>query len=172
MVFQHAITGIENGIRPIKTILLVISAGTLALMMFLTAVDVAMRYVFNSPIPGALELVEYMMALLVPFALTVAAYNKAHIGVDLIMERLPQNFQLYAAFLVNLLTSIFFGIVGWQSILSVGEEFHSGVTSAVLLIPQYPFNASVAIAFVLLTLITLLHALESFTKVITKWILS
>lgn len=169
MVFQRAITGIENGIRPIKTILLVISAGTLALMMFLTAIDVAMRYVFNSPIPGALELVEYMMATIVPFALAVAAFNRAHIGVDLIMERLPQSMQLYADFLVNLLTSIFFGIVSWQCVLSAAEEFHSGVTSAVLLIPQYPFNASLAVAFILLTLITLLHSLESLAKVIAQW---
>jgi TRAP-type C4-dicarboxylate transport system permease small subunit len=169
MAFQQAIIGIENGIKPIKTILLVISAATLALMMFLTAVDVAMRYVFNSPIPGALELVEYMMALIVPFALAVAAYNKAHIGVDLIMERLPQKVQLYTGFLTNLLTSIFFGIIAWQSIFMVGEEFHSGVTSAVLLIPQYPFVASLAVAFVLLTLITLLHSLDSLAKVITQW---
>jgi TRAP-type C4-dicarboxylate transport system permease small subunit len=169
MAFQQVITGIENSIRPVKNVLLVLAAGTLALMMFLTAVDVAMRYVFNSPIPGALELVEYMMAVLVPISISITAYNKAHIGVDLIMERLPQRFQVYAAFFINLLTGLFFGVITWQCILSVGEEFGSGVTSAVLLIPEYPFVVVLAAAFVLLTFITLLHSLDSLAKVINQW---
>ena len=57
-----------------------IGALVLAAMMFLGAADVILRYFFNSPISGAYELVEYMMAIIVPFGLCVCAPSRlAHL---------------------------------------------------------------------------------------------
>ena len=40
-----------------------VAAGILALMMFLTALDVLLRYIFNRPISGALEITEFMISV-------------------------------------------------------------------------------------------------------------
>ena len=40
-----------------------------ALMMFITAADVLLRYIFNRPISGTMELTSYMMAVVVGFGL-------------------------------------------------------------------------------------------------------
>ena len=72
--------GLLRLVLPLKNLFEVISGAVLAAMMALTGLDVGLRYIYNSPIPGALELVEYMMAVIIPFSLTVTAFNKAHIA--------------------------------------------------------------------------------------------
>lgn len=172
MIVQR-ISGILNKtIRPVQKTFLALSAACLALMMFLTALDVGLRYIFNSPIPGALELVEYMMALIVPFALAITAFEKAHIGVELVMDRFPKRLRAVVACLTNLAVFTLYGLIGWQSFLYSFEQHDSGMTSAVLLIPQYPFVASMTAAFALLSLITLMHFLENLVEVCSRWPLS
>ena len=170
MAFEQIATGMDRIIGPVKKLLLIIASGVLALMMFLTALDVGMRYLFNAPIPGALELVEYMMAIVVPFAVAVTAYVKGHIGVDLIMERFPARFQMVVGCLTTLLTAALYAVIAWQCVHYIGEEYRSAVTSAVLLIPHYPFIAALTAAFALLTLITLMHFFEYLAKVTAQWI--
>jgi TRAP-type C4-dicarboxylate transport system permease small subunit len=157
-------------ILPVKKIFLAVSIACLALMMFLTALDVGLRYIFNSPIPGALELVEYMMALIVPFALAITAFEKAHIGVELVMDRFPKRIRSCVACVTNLTVFALYGLITWQNFLYIFEQHDSGMTSAVLLIPQYPFVASLTAAFALLSLITLMHCFKNLTEVFSQWI--
>jgi TRAP-type C4-dicarboxylate transport system permease small subunit len=157
-------------IQPVKNIFLALSAACLALMMFLTALDVGLRYLFNSPIPGALELVEYMMALIVPFALAITAFEKAHIGVELVMDRFPRRLRACVACVTDIMVFALYGLITWQSFLFIFEQYDSGMTSAVLLIPQYPFVASLTAAFALLSLITLMRFLENLNEVCSQWI--
>ena len=161
--------GLNKIISPVKSTVLGISGACLALMMFLTALDVGLRYMFNSPISGALELVEYMMAVIVPFALTVTAYEKAHIGVEMIMDKFPRRFRAYVACSTHLLTLFLYALITWQGFLYIFEEYDSGMTSAVLLIPNYPFVASLTAAFALFTLITVMHFFENLTEVLSRW---
>ena len=170
MEYQPLSEGMGKIILPVKKIFLTLSTVCLSLMMFLTALDVGLRYLFNSPIPGALELVEYMMALIVPFALTIAASKKAHIGVEIVMDRFPKRFRASVACATNLAVFALYGLITWQSFLYIFEQHASGMTSAVLLIPQYPFVASLTAAFALLSLITLMHFLENLTEVFSQWI--
>ena len=159
----------QKFLSPVKTLFLVLAAGSLALMMFLTAVDVGLRYIFNRPISGALELVEYLMAVLVPFALTVTAFNKAHIGVELIMERFPESVRRYVACATHLMVATLYSLITWQSFMYIFEQWDSGMTSAVLLIPNYPFVASLTAAFALLSLIALMHFMGKVTEVVSQW---
>lgn len=169
MAFQQIPQGIRNIVMPVKNIFLVLSASSLAMMMFLTALDVGLRYIFNSPISGALEVVEYMMALIVPFALTITAFNKAHIGVDLVVERFPLRFRMVVACVTNLMVFALYAVITCQNFLNIPEQYDSGMTSAVLLIPHYPFVASLTAAFALLSLITLMHFFENLSEVISRW---
>lgn len=144
----------------LTNILLVVASTILALMMFLTATDVALRYVFSSPLPGAFELVEYMMAVLVPFALVFCAHQKAHIGVDLVIERLPKGTQKVIGWVTGLLTLILFLFMTWQSFFYVVEQYHSKLTSAVLLIPRYPFVAMCTFAFAVFSLVMVVQVFD------------
>jgi TRAP-type C4-dicarboxylate transport system permease small subunit len=127
----------------------------LAAMMFLTAADVCLRYIFNSPVSGSFELVEYMMALVVPFSIVFCAKAKAHVQVDIILEHAGKGVRSFIQFLGNILSLFLFSLIAWQLCIYVSEEYVSRLTSSVLYIPLYPFIAALAAAFIILSLLTL-----------------
>jgi TRAP-type C4-dicarboxylate transport system permease small subunit len=150
------------------TIFLAMGATVLALMMFLTAIDVVCRYLLNYPIPGAFELVEFMMAIFVPFAVVYCEKRKKHIAVDILTEQLPDTVQKILNGFTTVLMCGFFLLIAWQSIIYIGEEYESKMTSSVLLISNYPFTIPVALAFVVLTLLLLHHLLETLSSLTRK----
>ena len=80
--------------------LLIIVASVMFAMMALTFVDVFARYLFAAPIPGAFEIIQFMMALVIFCALPVVTRKETHITVG-----------LFEAFMV--------GRIGWVRRLGV-----------------------------------------------------
>lgn len=152
-------------IRSITQILLAIAAAVLTAMMFLTAIDVVMRYVVNRPISGAFELTEYMMAIFVPFSIAYCAEQKGHVSVELLLRKFPRSVQRSAGILTSVLIMLFAVLISWQNILYIGETYSDNLTSAVLLIPAYPFIAPVAIGIGVYALVTMLHIFNSTPEV-------
>ena len=150
-----------KAIHTITQILLAISAAVLAMMMFLTAADVVMRYIFKLPIAGAFELTEYMMAFIVPFAVAYCAEQKGHVAVDLFFKKLPKFIQKFLGYFISILTLLFSALITWQNILYIGETYKDHLTSSVLLIPTYPFIAPVALGIGIYTLIIAFNAFNS-----------
>ncbi|MFT7570894.1 MAG: TRAP-type C4-dicarboxylate transport system permease small subunit [Paracoccaceae bacterium] len=58
-----------------------------ALFMFgigaVTVVDVSGRYVFNSPVPGGVEIIEFLLGLMIFSALPLVTVKRSHITVEL-----------------------------------------------------------------------------------------
>lgn len=154
----------EKVITVITGILTVIAATALTLMMFLTAADVLCRYIFNSPISGAMELVEYLMAIIVPFSIAYCALQKSHVAVDLIVDHFPKNLRRICHFFVTIPSIGFILLICWQNYLSIFDTYDSKMTSAVLLIPAYPFVIPVAIGTLVFAVIMLLQLFGSKTK--------
>jgi TRAP-type C4-dicarboxylate transport system permease small subunit len=151
--------------KVISGILISIGATVLALMMFITALDVVLRYLFNSPLPGAFELVEYMMAVVVPFCIVYCAERKGHVAVELILEKFPKRFQVVVEALMTFVALLFAIVIAWQNFLYIGEVYDSHLTSSVLLIPTYPFVIPVALGISAFALLQLVHLLEIISKV-------
>jgi len=150
--------------KKLTQFLIAIGASTLALMMFLTALDVGLRYIFKRPMAGAYELVGYMMAILVPFSIVYCAREKGHVAVDLIVERFPKKVQVCINIITTFIGLIFVSVISWQNVLYFFEIKASGLTSAVLLIPTYPFILPTAIAFAVFALVLVIHLLELFVE--------
>ena len=141
----------------------------LTAMMFLTAVDVCMRYLFKSPITGSFELVEFMMALLIPFSIVFCASEKSHVRVDIIVERFPKGIRSFLMFVANLLSLVLFVLITWQAAVYIVEEYNSKLTSAVLYIPVYPFIGTLTFAFAALSSILLAELINYLARMIFKW---
>ena len=146
-------------VRWMNQALLAVGASTLAVMMFLTAADVAGRYLLNRPISGALEGVEFLMAVLIPFSIAYCAYQRAHVAVELIMGRFSRRVQRAVDRLMTLLTILFLGVLCWQNLLYINEIRVSRMTSAVLLIPAWPFVIPTAVGAGVFVLNMALHLL-------------
>jgi TRAP-type transport system small permease protein len=139
----------------------------LAAMMFLTFIDVLLRYIFNSPIPGKEELVAFLMAIVIPFSIVFCAQQISHIRVDFIIEGFPKTVQKFLQLLNNLLMLVLFIPITWQSFIFVWDEFESKLTSPVLYIPVYPFVAIVALAFLVLTFILIERFISSLLEIVS-----
>lgn len=169
MVLQRGTDLLNRINQPLVALLKYIALWTLALMMFLTFVDVVGRYVFNSPFPGATELIQFMMGIVVTFSVVYTAHQKSHIGVDLVINRLYGGTKRLIRLVTSFLSFCLFIFITWQAIVSISDEFHSNLTSATLYIPVYPFIATAAFGFVVLCLILLADFLSLLSEVIAKW---
>lgn len=57
-------------------------------MMLVTVIDVAGRYLFAAPLPGAFEVTEITLAIVIFLGLPLVCFEDGHISVSLITERL------------------------------------------------------------------------------------
>lgn len=154
--------------KRLSQVLSAIAAVILALMMFLTALDVCLRYFFNSPLAGAFELVGYMMAILVPFSIAYCYEQKGHIVVDLFMDRFRRRTRKIVDIVTISITLVFTLTIAWQNVIHFFEVKQTGLTSAVLSIPEYPFISPTAVAFATAALILFVRLLESISEAFSQ----
>ena len=155
--------------RPLVAFIKYVSLWILAMMMFLTFVDVLLRKLFNSPISGSSELIEFMMGIVVTFSVAYTAHKGSHIGVDLIVTRFQERTRRLISVITGFLTLLFFLFIAWQGFLFIADEYHSNLTSPVLYIPEYPFVAAVAIGFLILCLVLLAEFLSILGEALSQW---
>jgi TRAP-type C4-dicarboxylate transport system permease small subunit len=146
-------------------LLLVIGASVLSAMMFLTTGDVILRYFFESPLPGAYEIIQYMMSIVVPFGIAYCAHEGAHVSVDILFAFLPGRVQSFLECINSLIVLLLFLLVAWQSISYVQKTYDSGLTSGILYIPSYPFVGAMALGFSSLCLVLLLDFIRALSKI-------
>lgn len=116
----------------------------LLLMTLLTTADVMLRYFFNRPIPGAYELVQFMMVILVSFSLAYCFIQKGHISVDVVISRCPQRAQVIIKSIGTLISLGLVSLITWQSALYAKVISEAGWESLILDIPLFPFIAVVS----------------------------
>jgi len=70
----------------------------------LICVDVALRYVFNRPIVGGIEIVEYALVYITFLGASWAVPRGAHIDIDVCVQAMPKFWQRVCAFLSNFIS--------------------------------------------------------------------
>ncbi|MFH1081732.1 MAG: TRAP transporter small permease [Pseudomonadota bacterium] len=132
-------------------------------MMLLSCADVAMR-LFGAPIPGAYEMVGFLCAVIVSFALAYTSLQRGHVAVEVIFERLPARVQYFVESAGNLVGSALFGLVAWQSLAYGTDLRHSGEVSLTLQMPVYPFVYGIALGSGMLALVLLIDFIRSLRR--------
>ena len=123
-----------------------VGAAALTGLVFFTFVDVVLRYIFNRPTVGGFEISEYATAVIVAASIAYTTYKKGHIGVDLLVQKLPLRAQEVLNTLTWFLGLMLFVLITWQTVvyaLELGKTFQA---SASLQIPTPPFVLMVAVA--------------------------
>ncbi len=72
-----------------------VMAALLAAMTLLTFSQVVLRYVFNSGWVWSLEATTYLFAALVLFGMSYGVRTRAHIAVDILVNRFPKRTRRY-----------------------------------------------------------------------------
>ena len=78
------VLGSEPGLGVAAVVLKVFIAVVLFALMVLTCVDVVGRYVFTAPVPGASELTQFGMGLLIFGALPLVTVRREHVNIELL----------------------------------------------------------------------------------------
>ena len=132
-----------------------IAAWILALMMILTGIDVALRYIFNRPITGSYEIIEFMMPIVLAFGLANCALEKGHVRVELLTARLSERAHTIMDAISSLAFFCLFVLITWQSFIRALDMIRSGLKSEVLLFPVFPFVLAVTVGSGVLCLVVL-----------------
>ncbi|MEH6559843.1 MAG: TRAP transporter small permease [Marinobacter sp.] len=96
----------------VTNLMTVIGGLAIALMMLHITLDIASRYLFNSPIPGTISIVSYYyMVIAVFIPLAFAEQKNAHISVEVVTARLPMWMQRNLERLSFLLSTTVFSLL-------------------------------------------------------------
>lgn len=89
---------------------------TVLLMMIHVMIDVMGKYLFNSPLPGTAEVVAaYYMIGCVFLPLAWVEASGGSIVVEVIYEKVPARAQKVMLFLADIVSAIYYGVLGWFS---------------------------------------------------------
>ena len=108
--------------KPIRAVLeklafaiLVIGGVGMLTSMFLGVADVVGTQGFGAPVPGAKEVTESTMVLIVFGALTYAQIRRSHIRVELLYTRMAPRVRSAMDLLAHAFALLFFALMAWQA---------------------------------------------------------
>jgi len=144
-------------------ILLVMSGTAVLALMLLATGNVVLR-IFHAPFRGTYEIVSFLGAIGVAFALASTQRRKGHIVVDILSSRYPRPVRRLVDALSAGIGAVFFGIVAWQVLVWGVRIMAAGEVSETLKVVYHPFVFSVAAGFAILTLTCLLDIARAFRE--------
>ncbi len=147
----------------LSRILLVLSGAAVLTLMLLATANVVLR-IFHAPFRGTYEIVSFLGAIGVAFALAATQRSKAHIIVDILSSRYSRRVKQRVDALSAAISAAFFGIVAWQVFAWGTQIMAAGEVSETLKTIYYPFVFGVAAGFGLLTLTCILDITRAFRK--------
>ncbi|GGB20854.1 TRAP transporter small permease subunit [Allosediminivita pacifica] len=110
----------------------------LLVSVFLGVADVVGIH-FGHPVPGALEITESTMVLIVFGGLTFAQIRRKHIRVEFVYLKMPPRVQSAMDLASSLLSVVFFGLLAWQGWLELDYSLAiNESTSGLIRLPLYP----------------------------------
>ena len=124
----------------------VLAALLLVAMTGLTTLDVVGRYLFNSPVTGAFELTELMLAALIFAGLPLATERDEHVDVDLLDSFLPPNVLRANVFFATLISGGVLAVLAGQLWGRAGQLVAEGTVTNSLALPLAPVGYLMAVA--------------------------
>ena len=136
-------------------------------MILITVSDVTLRY-FRMPINGAYELVSFLGAIAIAFAIAQTCIQQGHVAVSFVLDRLSFRLKALVQSLTNGMSLILFIAISWQSFVYGNELRISGELSPTLQVPFYPVVYGISFATLMVTLVILRALIENIRKVANK----
>ncbi|MCD6673613.1 MAG: TRAP transporter small permease [Burkholderiaceae bacterium] len=113
-------------------------AAILFLLMLVTFVDVMGRYLFSLPLPGAFELTQILMAVLIFSGLPLVCADDVHIRVDIALGSLSDRSRRRLGLFNHLVSTLALAALAWRLWVKAGATLAAGDQSMYLGLPMYP----------------------------------
>lgn len=122
-----------------------IAALILFIMMLLTGVDVIGRYFFNHPVPGAFELTEVLLVLLIFAGLPLVSGREEHVTITLLSEHYQGRLLRVQRVFVRLCTVLVLAVLAWRLWVKGAQLAQYGDMTVYLHIPLAPVLYAAAV---------------------------
>jgi TRAP-type C4-dicarboxylate transport system permease small subunit len=148
-------------LRVVEQVLL---AGSILVILFVAGfvcAEVLMRYAFDSPIPGHLELSEQLMPIIVFFAVSYTQATHGHVGMDLLLDNLAPRMRRVATLATLVISIVVCAILAMFSFKNALQLWRfDDVTMSPPYFPTWPAAAAIPIGYGLLALRMFVQALH------------
>ena len=123
--------------------LLALAGGwVLVALMIYTVTDVMLRYVFNHPFRGSLEVTEFSMALIVFLGIAYCGWVGGHVAVDILERPLEDPRLRFVPVILTFVSALLFAAIAWLT--AADAIYASHRISNMMRWPHWPFQAVVA----------------------------
>ncbi|MEJ8570597.1 TRAP transporter small permease [Microbaculum marinum] len=159
--------GRSRALRLAEFVLGVMVAVLLIAMMLVTAVDVFGRYLLSRPLPGAFEITEIMLALIIFIALPLVCLHEEHVSVTLITDRLRPRWRQIHSVVVSIFSAAVLLLIAWRITAHSLQLASYGEVTIFLRFPKGPIGYTIAAFTVLAALATMIvawHHLNRFRR--------
>lgn len=126
----------------------------LVAVMLLIVSNIILRQLWL-PIPGTVEIVEILGAIILGTSLAYCLYLKGHIYVNVIVRRFSKRKQGIVDTLTNTLSLVFVSLLTWQTFIYGSNMMSRGLATGHLGIPIWPIIYLVGFGFFILTIVIL-----------------
>jgi TRAP-type C4-dicarboxylate transport system permease small subunit len=137
-------------------------------MMFLTCADIVLR-LFRRPILGTYEIVGFLGAIVVGFAMAQTTLERGHVAVQVVVARFSPQVQEVIYLITHLLSILLFALLAWECV-RYGNDFRaSGEVSLTIRMPFYPVVYGIAFSAAVVCLVLFVDILQVLTKRAEAW---
>ena len=123
--------------------LLLLSEMTLAFMLIFTLTNVVMR-AFGKPIVGDFEIISFLGAVVIGFAIPYTSLYKGHIAVDFLLAMLPKRTSGWIEVATRIIGIAFFIWLAWNFVLISLDLIKTKEVTPVFRMPYYPISFGLA----------------------------
>jgi TRAP-type transport system small permease protein len=145
--------GIPSLLKAIDWIGYVILSG----MVLITTANVFGRYILKKPLLGEYDMVELGMAIFGGVAMFLAATQRHHVSVDVLLVRFSKRTQVILGRIASFVGFVTWTLLACLAFLDGLDNLQNGNRSATLLIPQGPFEIVLSILIFLFGLTLLIQ---------------
>ena len=134
-----------------------IVALTLFSLMAITFLDVIGRYLFSLPIPGAFEITQVLMAVLIFSGLPLVCADDSNIKVDVFFGLMHVLVRRVLNVLNHFVSAVALAFLAWRLWVKGDAAAAAGEQSMYLAIPMYPFAYLMSVLTALAALFVVAH---------------
>jgi len=139
-----------------------ISMAALFIMMAMTVINTVIRKAGIGGIVDAFDMTNLLMICTVYCALAYQESIKGHVRIDMFVDMLPGISSKIVDTILNVLSVAIMAVMFYAYFNAIVPRFHSGSSTQVLKIPEWPFYILVTIGLFLFTLAMLLNTIGAF----------
>lgn len=137
-------------------------------MMGLTCADIVLR-LFRRPILGTYDIVEFLGAVVVGFAMAQTTIERGHVAVQLVVTKFPPGIQKGIYLITHLLSIFLFTLVAWECVRYGNDLRISGEVSMTLKLPFFPILYGIAFSAAIVCVVLLVDFLMVMIRGAEVW---